>query len=306
MFFLALLFLIVLAGLLHRYPHLSPHDPEAQLIGGLLGGLWLVFLLDALLRFWQRDRQRSAGKALASSLACALLPPLRMGCRSLTRLSDIWLPGLGWQCCDAHLSRRLERLFSVPMILFALMVLPLFVIELSWGEQVRAEPALALALDMASAAIWLAFSVELILMVAVTDRPVRYCLVHWIDMAIVLLPAVEVMPLFRLLRLGRVLRLEQLLRWGRLQRVQTVAVRGWRAMLLLQIVNRLMGRSLEYRLRQLKELLQAREDELDSLRQEIRDLEERIAREKLARPSAAAPGPRAEPEEVAAADGTNI
>jgi hypothetical protein len=298
MFFLALLFLMALAGLIHRYPHLSRHDLEAQLIFGFLGGLWLVFLAEAVLRFWQRDRRRPAWKALASSLACGLLPPVRMGCRSLTRPDHVWLPGLGWRCCDARLRRTLERFFSVPMILFALMVLPLFILEFTWGEEIRARPALALGLDMGTAVIWLAFTVELIVMLAVTDRPVRYCLTHWIDVAIVLLPAVEVMPLFRLLRLGRVLRLEQLLRWGRLQRVQTVAIRGWRGMLLLQIVNRLMGRSLEYRLRQMKELLQAKEEEVADLRQEIGALEERIAREKLAR-QAAAPGPRKDLEEAA-------
>jgi voltage-gated potassium channel len=164
------------------------------------------------------------------------------------------------------------------MILFALMVLPLFFLEFFWAADVHARPALALALDIGTSVIWLAFAIELVVMMSVADHPLRYCCRHWIDLAIVLLPLVEILPLFRLLRLGRVLRLEQLLRWGRLQRLQAVAMRGWRAILLLQIVQRLSGRSLEHRLNKLLELLQAKEDEVEELRRDIRALRERIAR----------------------------
>jgi hypothetical protein len=36
LFLLALLFLVGLAGLFHRYPRLDPHEPEAYLILGAL------------------------------------------------------------------------------------------------------------------------------------------------------------------------------------------------------------------------------------------------------------------------------
>jgi hypothetical protein len=47
---------------------------------------------------------------------------------------------------------------------------------------------------------------------------------------------------------------------------------------MLQIVQRLTGRSLEHRRKQLQDLLQAREEELADLRLEITELDERIAR----------------------------
>lgn len=278
MFFLAILFLVVLAGLIHRSPRLSPDDLETSLIHGALAGLWLIFLLEAAIRFQYRDRQRPVWKALASAGACCLLPPLRMGCSSQARPGHIWLPAIGWQKIDTHLRRALERFFSVPMMIFALLVLPLFILEFYWADQVRAEPALALSLDIGTSVIWLAFAIELIVMASIADRRVRYCLTHWIDMAIVLLPAVEMLPLFRLLRLGRVLRLEQLLRWGRVQRLQAVAMRAWRALLVLQVVHRLTGRSLEYQLKQLHELVQAKEEEVADLRLEMVELEARIVR----------------------------
>jgi hypothetical protein len=92
------------------------------------------------------------------------------------------------------------------------------------------------------------------------------------------LPAVELLPVLRLLRLGRVLRLEQLLNWGRVHRLQALIARAWRAILLLQIVQRLIGRSPQRQLKKLKELLEAKEEEVADLRREIDDLELRIGR----------------------------
>jgi hypothetical protein len=287
MFFLAQMFLVVLAGLIHRYPRLDPNDPEAYLILGALGVLWLPLLLDAVFRYRLRDRDDRSWKPLLAAAACALVPPLRMGCRGLARPDHIWLPGLGWREVDHRLRRTLERFFSIPMIGFALMVLPLLALEYCWAEKIREEPVLALWFDIGTAVVWLAFSVELIVMVAVSDRPLRYCFLHWIDLAIVLLPAVEVLPLFRLLRLGRVLRLEQLLRWGRLHRLQALATRGWRALLLLRIAQRLTGRSSEHRLEQLRELLRAKEEEAADLREEIKKLEDSIAQKAMHHPAAA-------------------
>ncbi len=277
MFFLALLFLVVLAGLIHRYPRLGPTDLETYLIEGALGFLWLLFLLEAALRFRLRDRARPAWKALLAATACALLPPLRMGCGGQARPHHLWLPGLGWREIDRHLRTTLERAFGAPMILVALMVLPLLAFEYCEAETIRASPVLALCLDVGTSIIWLAFALELILMVAVSDRPWRYVFHHWIDVAIVLLPAVELLPAFRLVRLGRALRAEQLLRWGRLHRLQALVARAWRAFVLLQIVQRLAGRSPARQLEKLQELLHAQEEAVEDLRREIAEVEKRIA-----------------------------
>jgi hypothetical protein len=304
MFFVAVLFLVVLAGLIHRYPYLKPNDLEVYLIQGALAVLWLILLLEAVVRFLLRDRRRPVWKPLVAAAACVLLPPVRMGCRSLMRPHHIWLPRLGWQPIDSHLRRTLERVFSVPMIFFALMVVPLLALEFYKRETLDSQPALALGLAIGTSVIWLAFALELILMLAVSDRPWRYCLLHWIDVVIVLLPAVELLPLFRLLRLGRILRTEQLLRWGRLHRLQALIARGWRAFLLLQIVQRLTGRSLERQLKQRRELLQAKEEELADLRREIEELEQRIAQRALSHKTDIAASQGEEPEGHAAGMGS--
>jgi hypothetical protein len=277
MFFLAGIFLIVLAGLIHRYPRLQATDPEAYLIEGALGVLWVVFLIEAVLRFRLRDRRMPAWRPLLATVCSVMVPPVRMGYPSQVRPNHIWLPCVGWQEINRSLRNTLDRVFSIPMIFFALMVLPLLAVEYFEADRIRTEPVLALWVDIGTSLIWLAFAVELILMVAVSDRPWRYCFLHWIDVVIVLLPAVELLPLFRLLRVGRVLRLEELLRWGRLHRLQALLSRAWRAFLLLQLVQRLTGRSLEYQLKLRQDLLQAKEEEVAELRKEIKELEERIA-----------------------------
>jgi voltage-gated potassium channel len=294
-FFLALAFLVTLAGLIHRFPRLRWDDPEALLILGGLVALWLILFVDTAIRFRFRTGPVT-WKELAGVIACGAVPALRLACRSSDRPTQIWLPILGWRNIDGHLRRTLERFFSVPMILFALMVLPLFVLEYYWADQVHAQPILALVLDIGTSVIWLAFSIELIIMVAVADHPILYCLRHWIDVAIVLLPAVDVLPLFRLLRLGRVLRLEQLLRWGRLYRLKALATRGWRALFLLQIAQRLTTRSPAHRVQQLRELLQAKEEEIADLRQEIAELEASIAQKAHARQPDTSPSERDLPE----------
>jgi voltage-gated potassium channel len=276
MFALSILFLVILAGLIYRLPQLEPNDPETYLIDGALALCWLVFILEAGLRFALRDLARPVWRALLAAGTCVLVPPLRMTCRSQFRPNHVWLPGLSWHEVDNRLRRTLERFFSIPMICFALLVLPLMAFEYFEADRIRTEPMLALWLDIGTSIIWLAFAVELILMARTAERPWRYCLDHWIDVAIVLLPAVEMLPLFRLLRLGRILRLENVLRWGRLHRLQTLVTRAWRAFLLLQIVQRLFGRSLQRQLKEYRLLLQAKQQEMADIRREIEELEKRI------------------------------
>ena len=97
------------------------------------------------------------------------------------------------------------------------------------------------------------------------------------------------MPLARPLRVGRILRLSQLTRMSRLYRLQGLALTAYRAFLLLDLIRRLMGRSLEGRLQQLQELLAAKELEVEELRKEIAELKVQIARRQAETLTAARP-----------------
>ena len=47
---------------------------------------------------------------------------------------------------------------------------------------------LRLLLHLSTGVIWFAFAAEFILMVSVAERKIAYCLAHWIDLAIIVLP----------------------------------------------------------------------------------------------------------------------
>src|SRR5437870_2093719 len=70
MFFLALVFLVISAGLIHRVPHLERDDREYLLILGALGILWPIFLIELAIRFRHRDHGRSIGKTALATVAC--------------------------------------------------------------------------------------------------------------------------------------------------------------------------------------------------------------------------------------------
>ena len=263
MFWLSLFSLLFLAGLLHL------HDkPEYQpvLIVCVLGflGIYPACWVDAI---WSGRHGSRQGRA--RWLYC-LLPPLRLGARDHATGKNIWLPGLGWQPVGRELEQRLEHVSSVPMVLMALMVLPLIGVEYLWKERIEADPLLSGLLNGAGGLIWFAFAGEFILRISIAHSKWGYVRSHVIDLAIVLLPLVTFL---QALRLGRLLRLQQLTRTARLYRLRGVALRAWRALLLIDAISRLINGPAEKRLVQLRATLVQKELELTDLRAEIAKLE---------------------------------
>jgi hypothetical protein len=285
MFTVAVLFLVVLAGLFHRLPHEEIFEWEREGIETALVVLWLIVIGEAGFRLLRRPPATRLRRAVRQFLLIALVPPLRIGVPSQTCAGLLWVPYLGWREIDASLRKALERFFSVPMIVIACMILPLLLIDYKWREVIQENPALLLIFDIGVSVIWLAFATEFIVMVSVADSGWRYCLLHWIDLAIVVLPVVEALPLAGLLQKLNLLRLEQISRMGRVYRLQALAMKAWRSFLVLDVIQRLIGRKLEKRLETLQELLAAKEEEVAQLRKEIAELQVRMAQEKPPEPT---------------------
>jgi hypothetical protein len=290
MFWLALAFLILAAGVLHRIGEGFSTHFEFEAISWALILLWPFFIVEALLRLVVCVRRDPLIQRIGYTVFVMLAPPLRMGSRSYADSARMWLPAWGWCAVDRHLRKRLERFFSVPMMVIAFLVLPVLAIEHFWVAEVRSHFAASLFLDIASSVIWMAFAAEFILMVSVADRKTRYCLQNWMDVAIVVLPLVDFMPLLRLLRLTRLLELQQLSRIGRLYRLRGLWIKLWRAVLLLDILSRLTGNRKQKRLLRLQELRTAKLEELTDLNKEIDDLERELAAAKSAAPAPAPAG----------------
>lgn len=227
---------------------------------------------------------------LRFNLVYLLIPPLRLGSRDHATWTRIWLPGAGWRPVGRKLLAAVEKALSGPMVGFALLVLPLLTIEIAWADSVAKYQGLRLALETASSVIWLAFALELIVMVSIARRKVRYLTQHWIELLIVLLPMVQVMPALRLAtlgrlhyvgRVGRVGKLTYLINLSRVYRTRGLAMRAFRALLLLDSVQRLLQINPHKRLASLRERLEDHYHEIEQIRCEMRELEARIAAEEL-------------------------
>jgi hypothetical protein len=274
MFYLAAVFLILAAGVIHRLGHIDLGALEADLILWGLVVLWPLFVLEGLLRLAVcRRPETSRWRRLAVFLGVCLFPPFRLGGRAYADVGTTWLPGLGLSKVDRILRIRLERFFSVPMIIIAFLVLPFLAMEYFWLETVRAHFGLSLLLDIGTSVIWLAFALEVIIMVSATEQRLRYCLANWMDLAVVFLPLLDFLPILRLVRMTELLELQQVSRLGRLYRLRGLISKIWRLLLLLELIQHLLGHYREKRLVRLKDLLAARLEEVGELRAEIAELE---------------------------------
>ncbi len=274
LFYLALTWLLAVGGALHIIEKNSGiFDSHADLVffrGCTITAavLWIVFLVDVGQRFASGVKNR-----LATAL-CVVLPALRLGLRDSQTATHVWLPQLGWQPVDQSLYERVEKGLRGPMLVVSLAVLPLLTVEYLAADYLKTQPAMQQAAVVATAIIWWAFTIEFILMISITDKKLKYVKEHWLDLVIILLPLVAFL---RALRLSRLARLQQLTKTSRVFRFRGVAMKTYRALLLIEAVSRLLQGSPEKRLIKLRQRLADQEAELVAIRREIETLEGQLA-----------------------------
>lgn len=269
---LAVLFLLLTAFSLHHYER-SPEDTATgALLGWLFLGLWLPLFLEALEGYWRQGDY--SWPAAGRLLLLWLIPPYRMALSPYPAGACVWLPGMGWQQADQAFFERLDRAFSIPMLFMALLILPILAVELFWAEQAKAYRAVTIALDLGTALIWLAFTVEFIVMSTVAQKKLKYVVRHWINLAIILLPFLAFVRGFQFVRL---LRLGKLGKALKVYRMRGLGLRAWQGMVALEVLERLLHRDPQSRLRHLKEVLAEKEQETERLRERIRQMEAECA-----------------------------
>lgn len=241
----------------------------------LLMFLWPVFLIEQAVHYYFMERGTSFRRQHRYWWAFCLLPPLRMCARHRSDRDRIWLPRGGWQIADHQLQHQLERVFSLPMIGIALLILPVLGLQTYLQDRIVDYPVLRIMLHAGTGVIWFAFAAEFIVMISVTRRKLEYCRRHWLDLVIILLPLVSFLRSLRSLRAAKLIKigkLQQVSRLTRVYRLRGVALRGWRALVLLEVVQRLLHSSPEKRIRQLEEICIEKERELKYLREQIQHL----------------------------------
>lgn len=284
MFGLSFVYLFLTAGLIHRASTTSITRIEQDILfaGPLV--LWPVFAAEAMWNYRRRDRTRSRWAALRRVLLVWLMPPWRMALVD-PRTGLVWFPFWGWCEPGKELFKRLEKVFSGPMLLFAFLILPILIVEYVKSEQVQANPLLALGLDIGIAVVWVAFATELICKTSVHPKPWQFLRQSWLDVAIVVLPMLEFVlfhwvdaaPLARLVRLSRAISPEQIARMQKLYRLQGLLIKAWHALLLIESVARLLGITPEKRLAKVEQQIAELQEELAELHRLADELRAKIA-----------------------------
>lgn len=199
--------------------------------------LWAIVIVEGLLGlFVSQDDWPARLKRL---LITSLLPPLRMIISTSTPPGWLWLPGAGWKPAGEPTSERLEQRLALPMVILTLLVLPVLGAEFAGGETLDNHPRLALATHLTTGVIWIGFTVEFLWMVAAAPNKLAYCLKHWINLVIILLPLVAFLRVLNAFRFARMIRAGKLLRAYRLRGLW---MRLWRLALLFNLFERLQQR----------------------------------------------------------------
>ena len=275
MFALAFADLLILAGLIHRasQPDVTQPELDAMYLG--LAVLWPVFVAEAVEAYFRRSREISPTKAGLRCLLVIVAPPARLAwVHPVT--NRIWLPRLGWRPPGKELLKTLTKAFGGPMLVIAFLILPVLALEHASADTVRSNPAFGLAVDLGVAAIWVAFAAEFVIKASAAPSTLGYAKERWLDLAIVGLPTLEFLltrwvdaaPLARLLRLGRALAPEQIAKMGKAYRLRGLLMKGWHAVLVLEVVTKLTGNTAEKRLRAVDARIAELEEELSELRAE--------------------------------------
>jgi len=105
--------------------------------------------------------------------------------------------------------QRVDDFFRVPMIVLAILVLPLLALEHWASETLTHVPALGYAATGALALIWLAFLVEFTVKVAIADSRWGYVQRNWLDVIVLILPFLRLLRVVSAFRAMTVMKLAQ-------------------------------------------------------------------------------------------------
>ena len=237
--------------------------------------LWPFFIAEQIYFYTRSQSTKDFRNYHPFWYAICMIPPMRMCARNQHCEGKVWFPILGWQIPNRNLQKQLERLTSVPMVCVALLILPVLGLQFLFGDNISNYPLLRVLLHIGTGVIWLAFATEFILMVSIADNKVKYCKKHWLDLVIILLPLISFLRTLQLLRASNMAKLgkvQYLTKMVRVYRLRGVSMRALRAILLLEVMHRLLRISPQKRIKSLESEYGEKLLELEFLRQEIDEL----------------------------------
>lgn len=256
----------------------TPYETMGWIALGILCAVWVLFWVELAIKTVLRVRagdELSARLMMTGLLAC-LIPPLRLAAPSPAWDGRIWLPNLQWQHPGRRLSRTLDGVAGKPMLIIALLILPILLIEYGLSSLVEEHDWLRMLMHVSTGFIWFAFAVEFIIMVSATDKKLAYIKKNWIDLAIILLPLISFLRSIRALRLAKLAKVQRLAKLGRVYRMRGLLMKAVRALMLFQVVNRILRITPEKQLVKLQTVYAEKEIELQELKEDIDELQKTI------------------------------
>lgn len=286
MFYASLLFMIFFSLMLHL--EIDPDDPGEWRweFARLTAAMYWIFPAEALLH-WLRGHRLTAGHWLA-----ALLPMFRSGCRDHEVAEFVWLPLSGWRRVEPELEKYLNVFFRWPMVIIAVLVVPIVAIEMLATEWLDESLVARRGLEALTSVIWVAFTLEFILMISVTPKKIKYVLRHWLEILVIALP---MLAFLRTARLGRLARLKDLSKTVRVYRTRGLYARWWRAIVALELLDRVQRLDLDSYLASLEDQYEEKREEISRLEQKLEETRKELAARK------GKPGDPAEATQIARA-----
>jgi len=274
-FIVSMVMLFISAAIINNFSFDEEGLQYSSFISGLAqvyGLLWILFFIDALMvvLLSYTSKIRIAQSTFIRKLLYLIFPPMAIGLRHLTEPEKIWLPFYGWSKCNEGLFNHLKKQFSIPMIVIALLIIPVLLIEWQFYEQVEnfLNTDLSLVLGLVQGFIWLAFAFEFLLLIAVTDNTFTYIKKNWIDLLIILLPFVSFV---RSLRLIKVAKLSQLSRGYKLRALLMKAREGF---IFASFFYRLMAVKPDFQLKKLMKKINENQKEREVIEEDLAKLSE--------------------------------
>jgi len=228
MFFLALLVLLLVA-LIWRYMHTETvfeRLPYVYFIVELLLLLWPLFFLESLIQlvvYQQRQWQR-----VMVIMAIMIFPPLRLILKrgqhyrhcSLKSTQEtyqahwfFWQRGseyfgseqlwwfFQWRLIHPDFLQSLEKQFSTPIFLLAMLLLPLWLLQQFWPP-IMVYPLFYHGTQLLQALITFLFSVELLLFIALSHQSWNYLARNWLELFIFWQPILGLVRLIKAFNLN--------------------------------------------------------------------------------------------------------
>jgi len=251
-------------------------DSYGKIVQLVLAVLWPVFWMEYLSTIWSRRQLPTLQHGGWLRLLACAVPPLRLAAPAAAFDGHIWLPRWHWREPGKMLHRDLQRAIGKPMLVIALLILPVLLIEYGLHSLVVRHEWLQVLLHVSTGFIWCAFTLEFLVMISATDKRLQYVKTHWIDLVIILLPLVAFLRALRVLRVAKIAKLQKLAKMGRVFRVRGLIMKALRAMMLFGVVNRILRVTPEKRLVKLKAAYTEQLEDLQELTDEIAALERRV------------------------------